>query len=329
MNISNWNLLRSFVAVLDTGSLSAASRRLGLSQPTLGRHIAELEAQVGERLFVRHRRGLEPTDAAMVLTERARAVADAVAAFERSVVGREEHVAGTVRISASEVVAVQVLPALLARLRRRHPRLELEVVADNAVTNLLRRDADIAIRMVRPTQQGLVARKVADAEMGLFASVDYLERLPASCDPRDISQHTLVGFDRDDLHLRALARLGIERRREDFAIRSDAQTFALEAAIAGLGVAAVQVAVARRARTRPPLVRLAPELPLPVLPVWLVVHEDLRSSARVRAVFDFLAEALAAYYAPPKQPAPEAAPAPAVPRPHPKRERAKPRTPKK
>jgi DNA-binding transcriptional LysR family regulator len=289
----DWNLLRSFVAVAEDGSLSAAARALGLSQPTLGRHVAQLEDGVGASLFARHPRGLVLTERGTALYDAARQVRDGVHRFERQAAGLGQGLEGTVRISASEVVATWVLPRLLAGIRQQWPRIELEIVADNSPANLLRRDADVAVRMFRPEQQELVARKVADAQVALYASPEYLEAWGQPTGFADLAEHTFVGFDRDDLALRALRQLGITLRREDFAVRTDCQSLHVEAARAGLGVAGVQCALARRLGG---LVPVLEDLPLPSLPVWLVSHVDVKRSARVRTVFDLLASGLTDYY---------------------------------
>ncbi len=294
MNGLDWNLLRVFAAVAEEGSLSAAARGLGLSQPTVGRHVAQLEDAVGASLFARHPRGLALTERGTALYESARQVRAGVDRFSRQAAGLGQGLEGTVRLSASEVVATWVLPRLLVGVRRRWPRIQLELVADNSPSNLLRRDADIAVRMFRPEQQDLVARKVADAAIGLYASPDYLETWGTPTGLEDLAQHSFMGFDRDDLAVRTLRGLGLGVKREDFAVRSDCQTLHVEAARAGLAVAGVQRALARRFAE---LVPVLEDLPLPALPVWLVAHADVRRSARVRAVFDALAEGLAGFYA--------------------------------
>jgi len=289
----DWNLLRSFVAVAEDGSLSAAARRLGLSQPTLGRHVAQLEQEVGASLFARHARGLALTRRGTALFESARTVREGVDDFARRAAGLDTGLEGTVRISASEVVSTWVLPRILVEARRRWPRIDLELVADNAPANLLRRDADVAVRMFRPTQQELVARKVADAAMGLFASPGYVEAFGCPAGPADMAPHTFIGMDRDDTDLRMLRQLGIPLRRDDFQVRTDCQSLHVEAARAGLGIAGLHRAVARAAGGLVPVMR---GVPLPALPIWLVAHADVRRSARVRAVFDLLGEQLADFY---------------------------------
>ena len=157
----DWNLIKSFVTVAETGSLSAAARKLSASQPTLGRHIGELEQALGVTLFRRGRSGYALTEAGGTLFERGKAVSEQASAFSLLALGSVEAIEGTVRIAASEVVAAYVLPEMMARLGIEEPGIEVEIVASNRVENLLRRDADIAIRMVKPAQNELMARRSA------------------------------------------------------------------------------------------------------------------------------------------------------------------------
>jgi DNA-binding transcriptional LysR family regulator len=290
----DWNLIKSFVAVAETGSLSAAARRLEASQPTLGRHIAELEQVLGVTLFRRGRRGYELTEAGAVLYERGRSVSDEANAFAMLALGSVEAIEGTVRIAASEVVAAFVLPDMIARLAAEEPGLEFEIVASNQVENLLRRDADIAIRMVRPTQNELVARKVGDIPLCLAATRDYLDRHGRPRDTVDLLQHRLIGFDRSDDIVRGFAGFGLQVARSAFRIRTDNQIVLWQATRAGAGIGIGQQPLAAR---EPELEIVLPGLALPTLPVWLAMHRDVRSSIRIRRVADFLSDALKRYCA--------------------------------
>src|SRR5690242_466234 len=165
----DWGLYRSFLAVLQEGSLSAAARSLGLTQPTIARHIEGLEASVGFELFIRSRQGLSPTEAALELKPHAEDLAATAATLMRAASGRAKAVRGTVRVSASEIMGAEVLPPILATLRERHPELEVELMLSNTVDNLLRRDADIAVRMVEPAQEALVTRHIGTVTVGLYA----------------------------------------------------------------------------------------------------------------------------------------------------------------
>ncbi|MDX8479341.1 LysR family transcriptional regulator [Mesorhizobium sp. VK24D] len=290
----DWNLIKGFVAVAETGSLSAAARRLAASQPTLGRHIAELEQALGVTLFRRGRRGYELTEAGSALYERGRAVAEQANAFSLLALGSVEAIEGTVRIAASEVVAACVLPEMTARLGEEEPGIEVEIVASNQVENLLRRDADIAIRMVRPAQNELVARKVTDIALCLCAAKSYLERRGWPETPTDLADHALIGFDRSDEIIRSFTAYGIPVGRGHFRFRTDNQIVMWQAVRTGNGIGIGQEPLADR---DPDLEKLLPEVPLPNLPVWLAMHRDVRTSMRIRRVADFLHEELRRYSA--------------------------------
>ncbi|MDX8519131.1 LysR family transcriptional regulator [Mesorhizobium dulcispinae] len=290
----DWNLIKSFVAVAETGSLSAAARRLAASQPTLGRHIAELEQALGVTLFRRGRRGYELTEAGSALYERGKAVSEQANAFSLLALGSVEAIEGTVRIAASEVVAACVLPEMTARLGEEEPGIEVEIVASNQVENLLRRDADIAIRMVRPAQNELVARKVTDIALCLCAAKSYLDRRGRPQKPADLADHSLVGFDRSDEIIRGFTAFGSAVGRSHFRFRTDNQIVLWEAVRAGNGIGIGQEPLADR---DPDLEKLLPDVPLPNLPVWLAMHRDVRTSMRIRRVADFLHEELKRYSA--------------------------------
>lgn len=294
MSEFDWNLIKSFVAVAETGSLSAAARSLIASQPTLGRHIAELEQALGVTLFRRGRRGYELTEAGSVLYERGRSVSEQANAFSLLALGSVEAIEGTVRIAASEVVAAFVLPDMMARLGAEEPGIEIEIVASNQVENLLRRDADIAIRMVRPAQNELVARKVTDIALRICATTTYLDRRGRPPTPADLAEHALVGFDRSDDMIRGFSAQGIPVGRSHFRFRTDNQIVLWQAVRAGNGIGIGQQPLVEN---DPLLETLFPELPLPVLPVWLAMHRDVRTSLRIRRVADFLHEELKRYSA--------------------------------
>jgi len=290
----DWNLIKSFVTVAETGSLSAAARKLSASQPTLGRHIAELEQALGVTLFRRGRRGYALTEAGSTLFERGRAVSEQASAFSLLALGSVEAIEGTVRIAASEVVAAYVLPEMTARLGVEEPGIEVEIVASNQVENLLRRDADIAIRMVKPAQNELVARKVTDIPLCACAAKSYLERRGRPGAPGDFAGHDLIGFDRSDEIIRGFAQFGVSVTRGAFRFRTDNQIVLWEAVRAGNGIGFGQEPLV----DRDPLVeKVLPGLPLPALPVWLAMHRDVRTSVRIRRVADFLFEELKRYSA--------------------------------
>ena len=285
----NWALVRSFLAVLDAGSLMGAARILGAQQPTLSRHVAELEVQLGAPLFERTGRGVTPTAAALAIAEAARQMEAGADALSRTLAGQREATSGTVRITTSQVAATWLLPEVLVALRDEEPGIQVELVASNHLSNLLRREADIAVRMVRPQQGSLVARKLADIRIVAAAHRSYLERAGRPRKPEDLLKHRLIGYDRDDTIERGFARLGMPLPHETFALRTDDQVAygRLVASGAGIGfVAHYNIA------HWPGVETLLPLLPIPPLPCWLAVHREIRSSRVVRRVYDFLAEAI-------------------------------------
>jgi len=288
MDNPDWTLLRSFLAVAETGSLSAAARALGLSQPTLGRHIAELEAALNTPLFTRAPRGLEPTEAATAMIPAARQMRDAAARLTLLAAGHEGALAGTVRLTASRIVAYHLLPPILADLRQKEPGIEVELVPSDSSENLLFREADIALRMYRPTQLDVVTRHLGDLKMAVYAAKTYLDRVGRPQTPEDLLALEFIGFDRSDLVLRMMATMGIIRKREDFPIRCDDQVVYWALVRAGCGIGAAQTIFA----DADPLVeRCAPFLDLPALPVWLTAPQALRQNPRIRRVMDHLANA--------------------------------------
>lgn len=293
MNTSNlsWDLLRSFLAVLREGSLSAAARALGMTQPSLGRHVRELEESLGVPLFARGPQGLAPTDAARELLPHAESMAAAVASMWRAASGAKDESRGVVRITASEVMGTEVLPRLLVPFRRAHPGIVIELSTTDRMANLLRRDADIAVRNTPPSQDALVARHACRVPMGFFANPDYLDVAGRPRRLEDLREHTLIGYDEERPHIRAMRPAGLPYAREDFSFRTDNDLAAIAAMRAGYGIGICQAPLGRRYGME----RLFPRLVDIPLDTWVVTHEDLRASRRVRAVFDHLAQALATY----------------------------------
>lgn len=288
----DWNLYRSFLAVIEEGSLSGAARRLALTQPTIARHIEALEEGVGFELFVRTSRGLSATDAALELKPYAEAMAATAGAMLRAASGQGSAVRGTVRITASEIVGAEVLPPMLTTLREAHPELEIELVLSNTVQNLLRRDADIAVRMVEPQHEALIVRRIGSVSLGLHAHESYLQRAGVPRSLGALKEHTLIGFDRETPEIRAMRQRVTGLEDVHFALRADSDIAQLMAIRAGFGIGICQVALAKR---DPGLRRVLARALEMKLGVWVVMHEDLRSSPRCRAVFDGLVAGLQAH----------------------------------
>ena len=288
-----WDLYRSFLAVLRLGSLSAAARELELTQPTLGRHIQELEAALGQALFTRSQAGLMPTRAALQLQPHAEAMASAASALLRAASGALDEPEGSVRLTTSEIMGVEVLPPILTAFREAHPKIIIELSLSNTNQDLLRRDADIAVRMARPTQAALLAKRLGAVPVGLFAHRRYLARHGAPSSLEDlVAHHTIIGFDADAAALRSFRNTGLPITRDIFAFRSDSDHAQLAALRAGFGVSGCQKRIAARDSDLAPVLANAFRFDLEM---WVVMHEDLRTSRRVRLLYDHLAEALSPY----------------------------------
>ena len=288
-----WELYRSFLGVLQEGSLSAAARTLGITQPTVGRHIEALERALKLTLFIRSQTGLVPTEAARSLQSYAEQMANTASTLARVAASQGEGVRGVVRVTASEVVGVEVLPPIIATLRATAPDLQLEVVLSDVPQDLLHREADIAIRMFAPRQAQLIAVKLGEVEVGLHATAAYLEAKGEPATVSDLVNHTLVGFDTyTDFVRRNLKMLPPQFQREHCALRSDSDLAQLAMVRAGCGIGACQLPLAARS---PGLVRVLADVFLFRMEVWVTMHQDLRNSQPHRAVFDGLRAGLRDY----------------------------------
>jgi len=288
----DWGLFRAFLAVVREGSLSSAARVLGTTQPTMGRQVAALEASLGVKLFTRSLDGLSPTEAGLRLIPSAEAMAAAVEAAQRSASGEVDEERGTVRITASEVVGSEVLPPILAAIHTLHPRISVELSLSNRNEDLLRGDADIAVRMVRPTQGALVAKQIGRIDVGLYGHRRYLKAYAMPRRLADLSQHVLIGYDREQAYARLLERLGVPATRDMFVFRTDSEVTQLAALRAGFGIGPSQLGIARRDKNLIPVLHAEFIYPMEV---WLVMHRDLQGSRRIRLLFDQLAPRLSAY----------------------------------
>lgn len=285
----NWEQLRSYLAVIRTKSLSGAARELGTTQPTVGRHIDALEESLATSLFVRSRYGLTPTAAALDLLPHVETMASAAAALTRTASGKREETRGTIRVTASEIVGTEILPASLARFRRKHPLIDIELVVANQTDNLLKREADIAVRMFRPEQTALVAIKIGDTPIGLFAHRSYIKRRGVPTEFDELESHCLIGHDSKIEISRALVAMGIPVHRGQLSYRCDSEPAQHALIRAGAGIGGMQKVLAAH---EPALIPIMPERVHIPMEMWLVMHEDLRSVRRVRLLFDFLRDRL-------------------------------------
>lgn len=281
-----WELYRSLLGVLREGSLSGAARALGIAQPTVGRHITALEETLGLVLFTRTQAGLLPTEAALALQVHAEEMETSAAALERTAASRGKGVMGVVRVTASEIVGVEVLPPIIADLSASYPGLKIELVLSNRTQDLLQREADIAVRMVQPAQDQLIARHIGHIEVGLHATADYLKKRGTPTSVAQLTEHTLIGFDQPTPFIREVGKRMRGLDRESFSLRSDSDAAQLALLRAGAGIGFCQVPIGKA--NKPPLVRVLPEDYVFQLDTWVTMHEGLRNSPSCKATFDAL-----------------------------------------
>ena len=285
----DWNQARSFLAVSEEGSLSAAARALGVTQPTITRQIAALETELEVLLFERTGRSVALTQAGLDLLEHVRAMADGANRMSLAAAGKSQAIEGQVRITASEMTAAFLLPGMLDRLRAVAPELEIEIVADNSVRDLLQREADIAIRHVRPDQPNLVAKLACEETMRFYAVGKYLDAHGAPEPGHGVSSHQFVSFGDFQRMTGYLKPLGLDLSRKNFRYASNSQLVEWEIARNGHAIAIMTDRIAAAfPEFQPVLTQIEPFR----IPVWLVAHRELKTSRRIRLVFDLLAEIL-------------------------------------
>lgn len=281
----DWGLIRSFLAVADTGSLSAAARQLEVSQPTLTREIQALESSTGLNLFTRTTRGVKLTEDGATLVDAASHMGEHADRFLRQAAGLTEEIDGDVRLSVNEIVGYYMLPAAIAAFHEQHPGIQVEIVISNFASNLRRRDADVALRMFRPRQGDLVARRLPNLELGFYAHRDYIDKHGAPTDFPEMIQHTILGFDEDTSFIEGAAHMGYQFRRDHFAVRTDHLLTHINMIRAGVGIGVTHTGLVPHF---PGLVRILEDIPLPPLEFWCVCHQDVQFNPRIRALMQFL-----------------------------------------
>lgn len=287
----DWNQTRAFLATAEEGSLSAAARALGQTQPTLGRQIASLEAELGVTLFDRAGRSLTLTPTGIDLLDHVRVMGEAASRISLAAAGHTQNVTGNVTITTTDVFAVYHLPPILARLRKIAPGLQIELNTDNALRDIRHREADIAIRHKRPEQPELIAKKLSESHARLYAARSYLDRHGPIREPADLAHADLIDFDNSGRLLTLYRSFGLPVTAANFKFRSANGLAAWAMVRQGLGVAIMSREVANMT---PEVEAILPEIVAPTFPVWLATHRELKTSPRIRIVFDLLAEALAA-----------------------------------
>ncbi|ODS00251.1 LysR family transcriptional regulator [Methyloceanibacter methanicus] len=284
----DWNQVRAFLATAEEGSFSGGARVLGLTQPTLGRQVAALEQDLGVLLFERFGRSLELTPSGLELLEHVRVMGDAAHRVSLAASGQSQTIEGVVRVTATNVFAVYLLPPVIEHLHEIAPKLEIDIVASNELRDR-RREADIAIRHVRPVEPDLVARLVNESDGSLYASQRYLKRYGRPRSPADLTGHYFVGSSNQQEMVNYLTRLGISPARENFRFGTDCALVMWEMARQGLGMCLMATTVAART---PGMEPVFPDLAPMTFPTWLVAHRELYTSRRIRLVYDVLAEFL-------------------------------------
>lgn len=288
-NPLDWSLMRTFLAVAETGSLSAAARQLGSSQPTVGRQINQIESRLTADLFHRTARGLDLTETGAALMAPARAMRDAMHQITLTAAGQVEAIAGTVRITASVATSTYHLPQIIAAIRVAEPNIAIELVPSDDSQNLLYREADIAVRMYRPTQLDLIAQHIGDIELGVFVAKSYVARRGRPDATDGFASHDFVGYDRDTSIIDGMNAAGLPVTREFFKTRVDDNIAYWEMVRAGCGIGFAQAIIGR---ADPEMLEIKIGSPLPVLPVWLTAHAAMRHTPRVRRVWEILAQGL-------------------------------------
>ncbi|MBQ0920787.1 LysR family transcriptional regulator [Hydrogenophaga aromaticivorans] len=290
MDKIDWNQLRAFLETAETGSLSAAARKLGLTQPTLSRQVAAIEQRMGVTLFERVGKAMALTPTGLDLLEHARAMGAAAQALSLAATGRSQAVGGVVSVSATDMVAAQLLPPLVRQLREQEPGIAIEVISSNALSDLLRREADIAIRHVKPDQPDLIARLIREATASFYASEDWVKIHGHPRTAEDAVHLPFVGSDRSGQFLAYLRMHGLPLSEANFSSYSDHSVAHWALVRQGMGIGAMMDEIAR---DTPGMVRVLDDLPPVRFPIWLVSHRELRTSRRIRVVFEALAQGLA------------------------------------
>lgn len=290
MTKTDWNQLRAFLETAETGSLSAAARKLGLTQPTLSRQVAAMEQRMGVTLFERVGKAMALTPTGLELLEHARAMGAAADALCLAATGRSQAVGGVVSVSATDLVAASLLPPLVRQLREQEPGIAIEVISSNALSDLLRREADIAIRHVKPDQPDLIARLIREAQANFYASTAFVAAHGHPRRAEEAADLPFVGSDRKGQFLGYLRQHGLPLSEANFSCYADHSVAHWTLVRQGMGIGAMMDEIAR---DTPDIVRVLDEVPPVRFPIWLVSHRELRTSRRIRVVFEALAQGLA------------------------------------
>ncbi|GLX78249.1 LysR family transcriptional regulator [Thalassotalea insulae] len=284
-----WDLIQIFYTLAKFGSLSKAARELGTSQPTLSRQLARLEQQMTVTLFDRSTQGLKITEAGQRLLESSQLMNQASEQFNRIASGDSLSLTGSIRITANEVLGLYYLPSIIAQFNRLYPEIQVEINISNQATSLHKRDADIALRMFRPSQPDLIARRLKDIQLNAVASSEYFKKFPVPKTLKSLEQHKLIGFDRDIVFVNALKALQWPLADKNFIFKTDFLPLQIELARQGAGITITHSYLLQR---WPELQIILPDLKIPSLEFWLVCHADVQHNRKIRLMMDFLAQQL-------------------------------------
>ena len=285
----DWNRARAFLVTAEEGSLSAAARALGMAQPTLGRQVDALEDELGVVLFERVGRGFTLTPSGLELLDHVRAMGDAANRVSLSAAGNSQSIEGTVRISASEAHAAILLPPILVKLRQSHPGIWLEIIASSTSSDLLRREADVAIRNYQPTEPDLIARKLRDIPARLYATPALIARLGNPKLPDDLRDAQFINIDRTGIFAKGLNALGLNLAERNFPILAENYLVMWEMVKQGLGIGIQDGVIGDKELL---VRRVLPDLKPLIFSMWLVTHREVNTSRRIRVVFDLMVEEL-------------------------------------
>lgn len=285
----DWNQVRAFLATAEEGSFSGAARALKTTQPTIGRQISELEGKLGVTLFERSVKGPSLTEAGRDLLDHVQAMGEAATLISMVASGHSQEISGEVSITATDLLSAAILPEILAPLRQSAPGIRVHIVSSNDIQNLLKREADIAIRHVRPNQPDLIARHVGDFRASLYASTDYLERAGRPRAPRDVADHAFVGNPDPERLIAPLHNQGIPIRPDNFVMSSESGVVVWELVKSGYGISMLPEVLCE---SQPGVEKVLPGLPSLQFPIWLVTHRELQTNRRIRIAFDHIARGL-------------------------------------
>lgn len=286
MDNLDWNQLKAFLETAETGSLSAAARKLGLSQPTLSRQVAAIERRLGVTLFERVGKAMVLTGTGLDLLEHTRTMGAAADAVSLTANGLSQAAEGVVTVSATDTVAVCLLPPLLRQLREQAPGIQIEVVSSDAMSDLLRREADIAIRHLKPEQPDLIARHIREVEAHYYASKDWVRQNGHPRTAEEAARLPFVGSDRSGQYLAFLRHHGLPLTEASFSCYASNTAAHWALVSQGLGIGPMMKEIAE---ATPNMVRVLDDVPPVRFPIWLVTHRELRTARRIRVVFEAMA----------------------------------------